>query len=209
MDAAWATFCTGLLLQLSAGSGVPRAALGTSWFMRQLYGRIWLTRKLYLGNFLVNQREPMSAEIPELTAHLGYRLRQVSNHVSHAFARKVAVKEVTVAEWAMMRVLHGVQPVAPSRLADKMGMTRGAISKLADRLISKSLVAREASSTDGRAHTLRLTPQGAHMVPELAALAEQNEAECFAHLSTEDRTTLGRIMKEAVEQLGITATPVE
>jgi DNA-binding MarR family transcriptional regulator len=151
----------------------------------------------------------MTVDVPELTAHLGYWLRQVSNHVSQAFARRVAAKDVTVAEWAMMRALYGTQPVAPSQLADEMGMTRGAISKLADRLVSKSLVAREASSTDGRAHSLRLTPQGAHIVPELAALAEQNEAECFAHLSSEDRATLKRILKEAVVQLGITTIPIE
>ena len=151
----------------------------------------------------------MTADVPELTAHLGYWLRQVSNHVSQTFARRVAVKDVTVAEWAMMRVLYSTQPVAPSQLADEMGMTRGAISKLADRLVLKSLVAREASSTDGRAQSLRLTPQGARMVPELAALAEQNEAECFAHLSNEDRATLRRILKEAAVQLDITATPIE
>ncbi|WP_091682245.1 MarR family winged helix-turn-helix transcriptional regulator [Methylocapsa palsarum] len=151
----------------------------------------------------------MTDNIPELTAHLGYQLRQVSNHVSHAFARKVATKDVTVAEWAMMRVLHSKQPIAPSQLADEMGMTRGAISKLADRLISKSLVARKASSTDGRAQTLRLTAQGAQMAPELAALAEQNEAECFGHFSSEDRATLRRILKEAVVHLGITAIPIE
>jgi DNA-binding MarR family transcriptional regulator len=151
----------------------------------------------------------MTADVPELTAHLGYWLRQVSNHVSQTFARRVAAKGVTVAEWAMMRVLYSTQPVAPSQLADEMGMTRGAISKLADRLVLKSLVAREASSTDGRAQSLRLTPQGARMVPELAALAEQNEAECFAHLSNEDRATLRRILKEAAVQLDITATPIE
>ena len=151
----------------------------------------------------------MTADVPELTAHLGYWLRQVSNHVSQAFARRVAAKDVTVAEWAVMRVLYSTQPVAPSELADEMGMTRGAISKLADRLVSKSLVAREASATDGRAHSLRLTPRGTRLVPELAALAEQNEAECFAHLSGEDRATLERILKKAVVQLGITALPVE
>src|ERR1700709_2851937 len=112
----------------------------------------------------------MISDVPELTAHLGYWLRQVSNHVSQAFARRVATKDVTVAEWAVMRVLYSTQPVAPSQLADEMGMTRGAISKLADRLVLKSLVAREASATDGRAQSLRLTPQGVHMVPELAAL---------------------------------------
>jgi len=116
---------------------------------------------------------------------------------------------VTVAEWTMMRVLYSTQPVAPSQLADEMGMTRGAISKLADRLVSKSLVTREASSTDARAQSLRLTPQGAHLVPELAALAEENEAECFAHLSSEDRATLRRILKEVVVRLEITATPIE
>ena len=66
----------------------------------------------------------MTADVPELTAHLGYWLRQVSNHVSQAFARKVAAKDVTVAEWAMMRMLYSTQPVAPSQLADEMGMTR-------------------------------------------------------------------------------------
>jgi DNA-binding MarR family transcriptional regulator len=151
----------------------------------------------------------MTADVPELTAHLGYWLRQVANDVSQAFARRVADKDVTVAEWVMMRVLYSTQPVAPSQLANEMGMTRGAISKLADRLVSKSLITREASSTDGRAHSLRLTPQGTLIVPELAALAEQNEAECFAHLSSEDRATLERILKEAVVQLGITATPIE
>jgi DNA-binding MarR family transcriptional regulator len=151
----------------------------------------------------------MTADVPELTAHLGYWLRQVSNHVSQAFARRLAAKDVTVAEWAMMRVLYGTQPVAPSQLANAMGMTRGAISKLADRLVSKSLVAREASSTDGRAQSLRLTPRGTRIVPELAALAEQNEAECFAHLSNKDRATLKRILQEAVVTLGITATPIE
>lgn len=151
----------------------------------------------------------MTADVPQLTAHLGYWLRQVSNHVSQAFARRVAAKDVTVAEWAVMRVLYSTQPIAPSQLAEEMGMTRGAISKLADRLVSKSLIAREASSTDGRAQSLRLTPRGTRLVPELAALAEQNEAECFAHLSSEDRATLKRILQEAVVQLGITATPIE
>ena len=34
----------------------------------------------------------------DLTSHLGYWLRHVSNHVSHAFARKLESRDVTVAE---------------------------------------------------------------------------------------------------------------
>jgi DNA-binding MarR family transcriptional regulator len=151
----------------------------------------------------------MSPEPSELTAHIGYTLRQVSNHVSHAFARKVATKDVTVAEWVMMRALFGGPPLPPSALADKMGMTRGAISKLADRLIAKSLIAREPSRDDRRAQTLRLTAQGTRLTPALAALADQNDAECFDGLGAEDRATLRRILGDLVIQLALTATPIE
>jgi hypothetical protein len=45
----------------------------------------------------------------------------VSNAVSQGFARKLAAEDVTVAEW---------------------GLTRGAITKLAERLVAKGLVER-------------------------------------------------------------------
>jgi hypothetical protein len=46
-------------------------------------------------------------------------------------------------------------------------------------------------------------------VPELAALADRNEAECFAHLSDKDRRWLERILKEAVARLGVTSMPID
>ena len=151
----------------------------------------------------------MSSQVPKLTEHLGYWLRQVSNHVSHGFARKLAAKEVTVAEWALMRVLHGREPTPPSLLASEMGLTRGAITKLADRLVAKALVIREASLDDRRAQTLRLTAKGAKLVPELAALADQNETECFGRLTTDDRRSLQRILEETAKRLGLNAMPLD
>ena len=74
---------------------------------------------------------------------------------------------MTVAEWVLMRQLLDEEALAPSRLAERMGMTRGAITKLADRLIAKSLLVRAADPEDGRAQTLALTPAGRALVPEL------------------------------------------
>lgn len=152
----------------------------------------------------------MSTESPvsELTAHLGYWLRLVSNHVSQAFAGKLADKGVTVAEWVMIRSLYGKDPIPPSHLANEMGMTRGAITKLADRLIGKALIVRRASNQDGRAQTLALTSQGARLVPELAALADCNDAEFFAPLSAAERKTLDRLLKRMVEHSQMTAIPL-
>ena len=83
---------------------------------------------------------PSKQSISKLEDHLGYWLRAVSNAVSHGFARKVEAEGVTVAEWAFMRVIYGQTEMSPSALAAAMGMTRGAISKLAERLEAKGLV---------------------------------------------------------------------
>ena len=152
---------------------------------------------------------PSTRPASDLTTHLGYWLRYLSNHVSQAFARKVEAHGVTVAEWVLMRQLLGVEALAPSRLAECMGMTRGAVSKLADRLIAKSLLARTADPQDGRAQTLSLTRAGRSMVPKLAALADANDAEFFDHLAPRDRAALLRTLREIVEKHGLKSLPVE
>jgi DNA-binding MarR family transcriptional regulator len=150
-----------------------------------------------------------SPHVSELDAHLGFWLRIVSNHVSHAFAAKLAAKGVTVAEWVAMRALYGKDPLAPSCLARDMGMTRGAITRLADRLIAKSLVVRRASTTDRRAQTLALTAQARQLVPELAALADQNDQEFFGQLSGAERAFLKEVLQRLVEQGRMSAMPVD
>ncbi len=151
----------------------------------------------------------MPPPVSDLTDHIGFWLRMVSNHVSHAFAAKLADQEVTVAEWSLMRSLYGKAPIPPSRVADAMGMTRGAITKLADRLIAKSLVMREASANDGRAQTLALTNRGTALAPVLAALADRNDAEFFDCLTANERRTLERLLKSLAERGRMTAIPVE
>ncbi len=106
--------------------------------------------------------------ISKLESHLGYWLRYVSNQVSHAFALKVQEKGVTVAEWVVLRELYD-DDAQPSVLSERLGMTRGAISKLADRLLAKKLITRQAMEGDGRSQMLGLTGRGRALVPELAA----------------------------------------
>jgi len=145
----------------------------------------------------------------DLTSHLGFWLRYVSNHVSSAFARKVETHGVTVAEWVLMRHLYEVEVCAPSRLAERMGMTRGAISKIAERLLAKALLKRRDHPNDGRAHALSLTPAGRALVPKLAALADANEAQFFDHLTPKERASLLRILKGIVEKRALTRVPVD
>lgn len=151
---------------------------------------------------------PANPPVSDLTAHLGYWLRMVSNHVSHAFAAKLAEKEVTVAEWCLLRLLYGKPPTPPSRLAIDMGMTKGAITKLADRLIKKSLLLREASQNDGRAQTLALTSGGAVLVPQLAALADRNDSEFFGGLTEDQRKALETLLRALAHKNQISSLPI-
>lgn len=144
-----------------------------------------------------------------LDAHLGYWLRYVSNHVSHAFGRKLAERGVTTAEWVLLRELHDHRALPPSTLAARLGMTRGAITKLADRLIAKSLLARMREGDDGRYQSLSLTEAGRTLLPDLAALADRNDAEFFGHLAPAERTALQTAMKEIVRRHTLRAVPVD
>jgi DNA-binding MarR family transcriptional regulator len=149
-----------------------------------------------------------SVTVSPLDAHLGYWLRFVSNQVSHAFSLKLGARDIAVAEWVLMRELFEA-PMAPSALAERMGMTRGAISKLAERLIVKALVARTASDEDRRYQTLALTAAGRALTPALAVLADKNDEEFFGHLDARERAAMETAMKDIVRRQGLKAVPTE
>ncbi|HCE23023.1 MAG TPA: MarR family transcriptional regulator [Hyphomonas sp.] len=142
----------------------------------------------------------MSANKPpsDLQAHQGYWLRVVSNAVSQNFARKLQMEGVTVAEWVVLRLLFDVDRMAPSRLAEEMGVTKGAVSRLADRLAEKALIERAENPDDKRAHSLALSRAGRALVPYLADLADKNDAEFFGVLSDMERQLLRKILQGLV-----------
>ncbi|HMD22249.1 MAG TPA: MarR family transcriptional regulator [Alloacidobacterium sp.] len=147
--------------------------------------------------------------VSELEDHLGYWLRFVSNAVSADFARKVEAAGVTVSEWVAMRVLFDHDELQPKELAGAMGLTKGPVSRLVDRLLAKKLIARRAHETDGRAQVVRLTASGRTLVPRLAALADKNDAEFFSHFSADEKQALVEAMRKTVEAHGLSAVPVE
>src|SRR5580704_9891748 len=85
-----------------------------------------------------------------LQTHIGFWLRFVSNHVSQAFARRLLASGVTVAEWVVMREMFDDEQISPGIVAERIGMTRGGVSKLVDRLVGKKLMTRRGRSDDRR-----------------------------------------------------------
>lgn len=146
-------------------------------------------------------RKPIAKKsISTLEDHTGYWLRFVSNHVSHAFARKVEAHGVTVAEWVLLRQMFGAGAPNPSQLADAAGMTRGAVSKLVERLCRKKLAVRSSSDRDRRYQAVELTASGKLLVPILAQLADENDREFFGHLKAEEQARLVNLLRDIVHR---------
>lgn len=147
--------------------------------------------------------------VSPLEEHVGYWLRYVSNHVSHAFARKVEAQDVTVAEWVLLREMFDAGAANPSSLAETLGMTRGTVSKLVERLCRKKLVARSSSGDDRRYQTVELTASGRRLVPRLAQAADENDREFFGHLKPDERDRLMSLLQDIVRRHGWKNLPVD
>lgn len=145
-----------------------------------------------------------------LTKHIGFWMRLVSNHVSHAFARKLANSGVTVAEWVVLREMYGGdRTTSPSAVANLTGLTRGAVSKLIDRLFEKRLVTRRESAADRRYQDIELTAAAIALVPRLARLADANDEEFFGVLSASERKALTKLLKKTAALRHLTQVPIE
>lgn len=125
-----------------------------------------------------------------LDDHLGYWLRLVSNQVSLRFQQLLAAQDVSAADWVALRTLWGGSQSTHAALIDALGMTKGAASKLVTRLENKGLAERLWVEGQARVQWLRLTPKGRALVPKLAALADANEAHCFAPLNPAQQEAL-------------------
>lgn len=133
----------------------------------------------------------------------------VSNAVSQSFARQVEAEGVTVAEWVFLRALLDNDQIAPSQLAEHMGVTKGAVSKLADRLVEKRLIERLPDHDDKRSHMLVINQMGRKLVPRLAAIADHNDAAFFGALSAGERRQLDSLLKKIAAAKDINAPPTD
>lgn len=147
--------------------------------------------------------------VSPLEAHLGFWLRFVSNHVTARFESLLAEKSISVTEWVALRTLYLAPDVTHAVLIERLGMTKGAASKVISRLESKGLAERGVSAHSARTQTLRLTPRGARLVPALAAVADANDAHFFGHLSATQRDALMAVLRELVGRHQLTMIPTE
>src|SRR5215469_4390208 len=98
--------------------------------------------------------------ISALEVHLGFWVRRVSNSVSDSFIRSLKDQQASAAEWVLLRELYERGKATPKTMAEVLGMTRGAISKIVDKLEAKGWISIKGTPLDGRVQVLSLTRSG-------------------------------------------------
>ncbi len=149
----------------------------------------------------LSKRQPRRRSNPALyfELHIGYWMRRVSAHVQGASARALQKRHVSVAEWVVLCLILDKPGITPGGLAESLTMTRGAVSKIIDKLEAKKWVARSQKPGDGRVQLLFVTQRGSRVIPQLAKILDQHERKIFGSLEAKERAALRRLLKKLAE----------
>jgi DNA-binding MarR family transcriptional regulator len=152
---------------------------------------------------------PGQRRAPDLELHLGYWLRRVSNRVSGAFARALQTRHTSVAEWVVLCHVQERPGITPGELADALDLTRGAVSKVIDKLEAKNWIERSTKPGDSRVQLLSLPGRASRILPQLAEIADRNDREFFDGLEADERATLRRLLGKLAEFHQVRDVPSE
>ena len=88
-------------------------------------------------------------------------------------------------------------------------MTRGAISKIVDKLEGKNWIERAVKREDNRVQLISLTRDGRRVLPELAEIADRNDEQFFGCLDGGERDILQGLLRKLADFHQIRDIPVE
>jgi DNA-binding MarR family transcriptional regulator len=139
--------------------------------------------------------------ISNLEDHIGYWLRCLSNCVHNSFAASLAEHNISVEQWVVLRTLYNLKDIMLSQAAEIIGVDKGSLSRMVERLVKRGLVNR-AEGQNRRSIKLSLTKSGMDLVPKLAKLADSNDERLFRSLTASQKTGLLDMLKNLLAANG-------
>jgi DNA-binding MarR family transcriptional regulator len=131
----------------------------------------------------------------KLDAYLPYRLSVASNAVSGLIARAYQDRfGLSIPQWRLVCVLAEDGELTQGQVVARTVMDKVTVSRAAQGLLNRGLVARSEHHADGRSHVLALTPEGRALHGEIAPLALAYEAALISGLSPDEVALLKRLL---------------
>ncbi len=122
--------------------------------------------------------------------NLGYLLNRCADQIAARFAAKLEPYDITLAQWGALLAIHRTGEASPSEIARRVGIDRGAATRLIARMEEKGLIERRQHPKDGRAVVMTMQPRTAALMPELITLSRSTNADVLNLLPAHHRTAL-------------------
>jgi DNA-binding MarR family transcriptional regulator len=114
----------------------------------------------------------------------------------------VAPPDVTLPQYRALVVLATRGPQRPSDLAAELAVAPSSVTRLADRLVGKDLVARDRSASSGREVRLAVTDHGRAIVDAVTAARRREIARVVGAIPEERRAALVASLEEFARACG-------
>lgn len=139
-------------------------------------------------------------EEDSLRSDLGYLVGGLASALRKGLDRRLAVHDVTSAQWAIMEVCFRGEADSPSSLARVIPVDTAAISRQLDKLREKGLIRRRRLTRDRRTIRVELTPEGSELVPKLAPLIRDNNSTYLECLTQDEQASLSDILQKMLDK---------
>lgn len=137
-------------------------------------------------------------------------LLRVAKRMLGAFADAFAGHGLSPGRYAVLMALDVHRPsMAPSEIAERVGVTRATVTGLIDGLMRDGLVAEGAEASDRRRKAIALTRKGEALIEQAVPDIFARMAALTAPLSGEERRAAVRLLLKVEDGLSMPATPEE
>lgn len=138
----------------------------------------------------------------ELSNRVGFLLSQLGAQTARRFAERLAPLGVKPSHYGLIVLLAEEEGRSQQQIADSLGIHRNAMVGLVDDLERRGFIERKRHPADRRAHAIHLTDAARELLPEVRALAGEQEEELLAGVGAEDRERLTALLQRLVANAG-------
>ncbi|WP_342074926.1 MarR family winged helix-turn-helix transcriptional regulator [Yoonia sp. SS1-5] len=129
---------------------------------------------------------------------LGFKLTRLSRLMQGRLEAGLAEHDLTRLKWCILSGVGIEGHNAPSELADHIGITRPAISRLLKAMIKDGLIERSLVEDDGRSRQISVTALGSKKLDACWPMVEANQEHFLNKLSEAQKDALNDALRDMI-----------
>jgi len=136
-------------------------------------------------------------DINEMPGHLARRFQQIAVAIFHTEVEGAGY-DLTPVQYAALAAIATNPGIDQATLAGLIAYDRTTITGVVDRLAQKSLLVRQASSRDRRAHELQITAEGRRTLVKVEPAVEAAQRTMLRGLTADEAEEFLRLLGKAI-----------